>query len=166
MHANRPHVRRAILALSAAIAVTVTGAWGAAASPADVTPSISSSAAAQPASPSEDAQLRTMIESREVRVTPPETRGYVGGPISPNFTGTFRKTTYRAAARQELRMPDVTAAPANAAGALIQVTAHSKGTPVRLWTDGTRAPLLDVPRGGVKSTSTVVRWDSPFHLRS
>ncbi|MGA1596893.1 MAG: hypothetical protein ACO4AG_09725 [Candidatus Nanopelagicales bacterium] len=166
MHANRPPTRRAVLALSAAIAVTVTGAWGAGASSADVSSSISSSAADQPATPSEVAQLRTMIESREVRVSPPTTRGDVGGPISPNFTGTFVKTPFRTATRQALRMPDVTAAPANAAGALIQVTAHSKGAPVSLWTDGTRAPLLDVPRGGVKSTSTVVRWDSPFHLRS
>jgi len=99
-------------------------------------------------------------------VSPPETRGHVGGPISPNFTGTFVETTFRTASRQALRMPDVAIAPADAVGALIQVTAHSKGSSVRLWADGTRAPVLDVPKGGVKSTSTVVRWDSPFHLRS
>lgn len=165
MYAGRAHSRRwrrTTLALGAAMALAVSGAWGAGASSAEVSSAGVSSAEAV----SEHAQLRTMIESRDVRVSPPETRGHVGGPISPNFTGTFVETTFRTATRQALRMPDVSAAPANAAGALIQVTAHSKGAPVRLWTDGTRTPLLDVPRGGVKSTSTVVRWDSPFHLRS
>ena len=113
MHANRPHTRRwrrTTLALSAAIAVTVTGAWGAGASSADVSSSLSSTAAAEPEAVSENAQLRTMIESRDVRVSPPETRGHVGGPISPNFTGTFVETTFRTATRQALRMPDVTMA--------------------------------------------------------
>ena len=110
-----------------------------------------------------------MIESPKVDAIIPDrtsSDGSVGGPIAPNFTGTFVRTRFDAPQRRALRMPDRTLAPAGAAGALIQVTTHSRGQAVTVWVDGSDAPLLKVPAGGVTSTSTVVPWDRPFSVRT
>lgn len=156
---------RPALVLSMAMVVGISGAW--ATSPANAAPPAAVDAVS--AEESQDAALRAMIESRTVEATIPdasESADLVGGPISPNFTGTFVKTTFTGPGVQPLRMPDVDKAPSEAAGALIQVTTHSKGTPVTVWAEGTNAPLLKVPRGGVTSTSTVVRWGQPFTVRT
>lgn len=156
-------------------ALALSGAWGAgpasAQDPAQepVTASVLPSGEALGLDASEEARVRAMIESREVRAKLPDpklTEELVGGPISPNFTGKFVKTRFEGAARQPLRMPDIAKAPDDAAGALIQVTTHSKGPAVTVWIDGAAAPLLRVPRGGVTSTSTVVRWGEPISVRT
>jgi len=170
-----PSRGRAALVAGMAAALGFSAAWGAG-SAAAVAPSEGVVTSASP-SPGrslameavEDAHIRAMIESPEVQAKLPDpkvTGDHVGGPISPNFTGNFVRTRFDGAARLPLRMPDVAKAPDGAAGALVQVTTHSKGAAVTVWIDGAAAPLLRVPRGGVTSTSTVVRWGEPISVRT
>jgi hypothetical protein len=156
---------RPAFVIGIALIVGMSGAWAASPVSAETSAAVEASVSEE----SEDAVLRAMIESRTVTATIPdagESADHVGGPISPNFTGTFVKTAFSSAGVRPLRMPDVGKAPSGSAGALIQVTTHSKGAPVTVWAEGTPAPLLKVPSGGVTSTSTVVRWGQPFNVRT
>ena len=165
MAIRTPAIRQPLVA-GVALIVALSGPWAAA--HASAAPPASEPVGTPEQQP-KDALLRAMVESRQVRAKIPdvaETAHQVGGPLSPNFTGNSAKTTFRAAGVRQLRMPDAEHAPPHAAGALIQVTTHSKGAPVTVWADGSSTPLMKTPKAGVKSTSTVVRWDRPISVRT
>ena len=113
-----------------------------------------------------DAALRASIEDPDVSTQIPPQRGLVGGAVVPNFSNVSATTDFAGAATQALTIPELDKAPQGAGGALVQVGAVSTNEPVTVWVEGSATPLLKVPAGQVASTSTIIKMDSPFRVRT